>query len=229
MKIIAVTFLIFLASCSSWNYSNTSHWGDLKEEYKFCKIGANQSPIDIKLPFKDNDLKFSYSASEVELGRLNQITKFVFEKRDKMIIRKKNYYLRSIVFHHPSEHQINGEQQIMEMQVAHKSEDEQWATLAIFVKVGKENTEFNKLISLLEAKKNNAVADFNLTKVIKQNDQVFFYEGSLTTPPCTEGMKWYVMKNPIEMSKEQINKIIKLALSGKANARPLQVFNVNEY
>jgi carbonic anhydrase len=236
--LLAILTIISLTSCKkNWSYegkTSPQYWGDLKEEYKFCKIGYNQSPIDIDFtakedPAKQIQLKFSYSNSGVSKEQKNHNVKFTFDHKDYFVLRGREYYLQSIYFHHPSEHKINGEEQILEMQIFHKSDSEQTAVLSVFVKVGKENSEFNKLTDLLKNNKKDFWTEFNMDKVINQKDKIFFYDGSLTTPPCTEGIKWFIMKTPIEMSKDQINEIIKLALNGKANVRPVQEFHPELY
>jgi carbonic anhydrase len=241
MKLIStILILLFLPSCAQdWSYQgNTApqYWGSLKEEYKFCKIGYNQSPINIDFNakneqyiVKNDDLKFSYSSSGVTKEQDSHGAKFSFDRKDFMTLRKREYYLQAIQFHRPSEHKINGEDQILEMQIFHKSDNEQVAVLAVFVKLGKESPEFDKLIALLENNKKDVWSDFNVGKVLNKNDKIFFYDGSLTTPPCTEGIKWLVMKTPVEMSQIQVDKIIGLALKGIVNVRPLQEFHPDLY
>ncbi len=221
-----------LLSCSdNWDYSTASgpnNWGDLKEEYKFCKIGYNQSPIDVKeSDFSNNELKFFYNKSDIEKQFKNHAMIIEFDSRDFILRGKKKYFIRRAEFHHPSEHLIDGVAHSLEMQIYHKSDDEQWLAIAIFLEVGKENPEFKKLIEFFSNQKKEGVVD--LSKIVKQHDKIFFYDGSLTTPPCTEGMKWYVLKTAIEISKEQMNQIIKSTISVKTNARPVQKFNPEKY
>jgi carbonic anhydrase len=86
---------------------------------------------------------------------------------------------------------------------------------------------FNNLIDFLKSKK---IEDkFDLSKIIDETSLSFFYEGSFTTPPCTEGVKWYIMKNPIFISKEQMNTIIKSTIFVKSNARGVQKFNPEKF
>jgi carbonic anhydrase len=231
MKKISLLFLIILTSCTKiWSYDGLlgpQHWSGLKEEFKFCKIGNNQSPIDIKSAFKDEELKFSYSNSDVEKYHKNHVMQIEFDSRDFLLRGKKKYFVRHFEFHHPSEHLVDGKPHSLELQIYHKSEDEQWLALAIFLEVGKENSEFNSVIKFLSSKEKEGKID--LSRIVKENDQTFFYEGSLTTPPCSEGMKWYVMKTPIQVSKEQMNEIIKRGIFVKMNARPVQKFNPERY
>lgn len=223
---------IFCSSCvKNWSYhgkSGPQYWGSLKEEFKFCKIGYNQSPIDVKKSdFQKSILKFSYSPSRVEKEQKNYVLKLNFYDKNFLLLGRKKYFLDSIEFHHPSEHLINGKPASLEMQITHKSDDEQLLKLAIFLESGKENPEFEQIIKLLNSKKK--VGTINLGKILKTNDQTFFYEGSLTIPPCTEGVKWHLFKTPIEISKEQMNQIIKTAIFTKTNVRPVQQFHPEKY
>lgn len=230
-KFLTLFCAIFATSCANhWSYDGLlgpQHWGELKEEYKFCKIGYNQSPIDITSEFSDNELKFAYSNSDVEKQRAKHNLQIEFDSRDFLLRGKKKYFLRRIEFHHPSEHLINGQQHSLEMQIAHKSDDEQWLVLAIFLDVGKENSNFKQVVEFLQDKRKEGKID--LTKIVKANDKTFFYDGSFTTPPCREGVKWYVMKTPIEISKDQMNEIIKRGIFVKSNARPVQEYHSEKY
>ncbi len=232
MKKISALFLaLFLSSCDKiWTYDGVlgpQHWGDLKEEFKFCKIGYNQSPIDITEKFSDNELKFSYSKSDVEKNRKDHLLQVEFESRDHLLRGKKKYFARHFEFHHPSEHLVAGKAHSLEMQIYHKSEDEQWLVLAIFLEVGKENPNFKQITELLGSKEKEGKID--LSKIVNASDKIFFYDGSLTVPPCREGVKWYVMQTPIEVSKEQMNQIIKTGIFAKTNARPVQTYHPEKY
>jgi carbonic anhydrase len=231
MKKLFLIFLLLTASCKkNWSYEGSAspqHWGELDEKFKFCKIGYNQSPIDIKEKFEASDLKFFYVNSDVEKERGKYVLKINFDGKNILLRGKKKYFLQHLEFHHPSEHLIGGKPHSLELQIYHKSDDEQWLVLGIFLEVGKENSEFKKLISLMTSKADDA--KFNLEKIIKSNDQTFFYDGSNTTPPCKEGVKWYVMKTPLEISKEQMNQIIQSAIFVKTNSRPVQEFHPEKY
>ncbi len=220
-------FLFFLSSCGvkKWSYENQEKWGESSEN-KFCKIGYNQSPIDVKYDFSGGDLQFFYNNSEVEKKYLDYALRAEFFGKN-YVSRKRKYFVRYLDFHHPSEHLLNGEQQILEMQILHKSDDEQWLILAIFLEMGKLNSKFDELINFLESKKSEGKID--LRKIVNMSDQAFFYDGSFTTPPCREGVKWYVMKTPIQISKEQMNRIIKSAILVKSNARKIQEFHPEKF
>ena len=228
MKKFFLIFFAFIFSCKSqWSYESPGQWGDLDEKFKFCKIGYNQSPINIEDKFVESDLKFFYQLSDVEKVKKNYVQNINFDGENFLLRGKKKYWLHSIVFRHPSEHLIAGKQHSLEMQFYHKSEDEQSLVMAVFFELGDENSDFTSLINFLASKEREGRID--PIKFIKTSDKVFFYDGSLTTPPCKEGVKWYVMKTPLRISKEQMNTIIKSAIFAKSNARPAQVFHPEKY
>lgn len=232
VKLFLSIFLAFFTfSCAkNWSYQGKNaaqNWGSLSEEFKFCKIGYNQSPIDAKYGFEKNELKFSYQDSEVETLDKNYVRQIFFDNRDFVLRGKKKYFLRHLEFHHPSEHLVDSNQHSLEMQIYHKSEDEQLLVLAIFLEVGEENSAFNSIIKTLSKLEN--LPKINLAKIVKSDDKIFFYDGSITTPPCVEGVKWYIMKTPLKISKEQMNQIIKLAIFTKSNARIIQEFHPEKY
>lgn len=230
-KYLSFLLLIFTSACSNiWNYDGIfgpEKWGQMKEEFKFCKIGYNQSPIDITDNFKDSELKFSYANSDVEKKPTNHFLQVEFDSRDFVLRGKKKYFIRRIEFHHPSEHLVAGNPHSLELQIYHKSTDEQWLALAIFLELGEENPAFNQLIKTISGKKKDGKID--LSKIANEHDKMFFYDGSLTVPPCSEGVKWYVLKTPLKVSKNQMRAIIKAGIFAKTNARPVQKFNPEKY
>jgi carbonic anhydrase len=235
MKKFLAAFLFLVTSCNrDWSYSGKTgpdHWGELKEEYKFCKIGYNQSPIDIKnnddYEFEDHELQFSYSEVDVDTERKNYVQNINFDGTNFVMRGKKKYSLRKMSFHHPSEHLIDGKPHSLELQIFHKSDDEQLMVLAIFLEIGEENPGFDRLIKILSGKERNP--KFDLSKIVKANDLTFLYDGSLTTPPCSEGVKWFIMKTPLEISKEQMDQIIKRGIFVKSNVRPVREYNPEKF
>lgn len=229
MKKILLFALVFISSCNpKWNYENVEKWGELDEKYKFCKVGFNQSPVDVVQEFKDNGLEFNYQNSDLVKEKIPYQLRMNFYGKSFLTRVKKKYFLQNITFHHPSEHAVKGQPHSLEMQVAHKSDDEQWLILSVFFEVGEgENKNYSQLVDFISS--NAQEQKFNPKNLVNFGDKTFFYDGSFTTPPCLEGVKWYLMENVIKISKEQMNKIIKGAIFSKMNARNLQKFNPEKY
>lgn len=239
MKIISLLMVVCLFSCKvDWSYSgkgSPQNWAKISDKNKFCKIGYNQSPIDINSTMnKDfilNDLRFDYKTAEIEKLNAKYYQKINFYGKNFVFRGKKKYWLKYIEFHHPSEHLLDSSPHSLEMQIYHKSEDEQWLALSYFLEISaqnnNENLYFKNLINFLKSDK---IEDkFDLSKIIDEKSLSFFYEGSFTTPPCIEGVKWFIMKNPIFISKEQMNAIIKSTIFVKSNAREVQKFNSEKF
>jgi|APGre2960657423_1045063.scaffolds.fasta_scaffold00393_3 carbonic anhydrase len=233
---LKILILLTIVSCSpNWQYdskNSSKKWGDINEKFKFCKIGLNQSPIDVVADFSVSDLSFhfqkNHQQNNAEKERKDYVLKTVFFDQSFLQRMKKKYFLRYFEFHHPSEHLVKNQASSLEMQIAFKSEDEQWLMMSIFLEVGNHHKNFEEIISFVENKKQKE-GKIDLEKIIKKNDLVFFYEGSITTPPCTEGIKWYIYKTPIYISKEQMNIIIKNTIFTKTNARDVQKFNPEKF
>jgi carbonic anhydrase len=239
MKKISLLLVFFLFGCKAdWSYSgkgSPQNWANISKKNKFCKIGYNQSPIDINLSMnKDfilNDLKFDYKVAEIEKINEKYHQKINFYGKNFVFRGKKKYWLKYVEFHHPSEHLLDSSPHSLEMQIYHKSEDEQWLAVSFFLEIStknnNENLYFKNLINFLKSDK---IEDkFDLSKIIDETSLSFFYEGSFTTPPCVEGVKWYIMKNPIFITKEQMNAIIKSTIFVKSNAREVQKFNPEKF
>ena len=238
IKIFTFFTIFFITfSCGKnnhkWSYkgkNSPQFWGNITENYKFCKIGYNQSPINITLPFDNNNLSFLYQKVELDKKIMpNQLYLSVYGKNFVVnAVNKKKYHLQYIKFHKPSEHQVNGKFYDLEMQLVHKSEDEQWLIASFFIANNwQENPNFQQLIDFLNSK--NLTTNLDLKKNILYNSDSFFYEGSFTTPPCLEAVKWFVFKNPIFLSQDQINSIIKNTIFVSNNARPLQKFEPQKF
>ena len=146
-----------------------------------------------------------------------------------IVVDNKEYKLVQFHFHTPSEHQFNGKNFAMELHFVHKDENNQLAGLGLMIKEGTENTYLKKAWNVLPTEKtieNVKLAEpIDLMSLLPKNKNSFRYNGSLTTPPCSEAVKWVVLKEPIEMSKEQIDKFRKIFPD---NHRPVQPLNERE-
>ncbi|MFZ9470459.1 MAG: carbonic anhydrase family protein [Rickettsiales bacterium] len=240
MKIFLLFLSLFLANCSKdWSYKSNNgsqNWGDIKPEFKFCKVGYNQSPIDISSEMfqesNDNIVTTNYGNSEFEKIRQKYFMKINIFGKNFVQRKNKKFYAKYLEFHHPSEHHVDAVPHSLEMQIYHKSDDEQWLVLSYFLelnlaKIEDNNQNFADLIGFLNSKEKEFKTD--LKKLITNNENYFFYEGSFTTPPCKEGLKWYVYKEPIYLSKKQINQIIKSAIFTNYNARNIQKYNPSKF
>jgi carbonic anhydrase len=146
-----------------------------------------------------------------------------------IVVEGKEYKLAQFHFHTPSEHQFNGEHYDMELHLVHQDANGKLAVLGVMIQEGKQN---EKLASVWEAlpqeeTENDVSVDepVDLQALLPADQTSFHYNGSLTTPPCSEGVKWIVFEQPMEMSKEQIQAFQQIFPD---NHRPVQPLNERE-
>ncbi|KAA8998362.1 carbonic anhydrase family protein [Paenibacillus spiritus] len=218
-----------------WSYegdTSPQHWGELEEDFKTCELGKEQSPINIKpseatINKKLHPVEVKYSPSEVSLvnnGHTVQVS--VKGTGNTLTLEGKTYTLKQFHFHLPSEHEVDGKHAEMELHFVHQSEDGKLAVLGVLIKGGAENKELNKLWSRLPQKesKDPTVIDgtFDLKALLPADLHSYRYHGSLTTPPCSEGVQWTVLQQPITWSEEQIGAFRHLFPHDNRPVQPLE-------
>jgi carbonic anhydrase len=135
------------------------------------------------------------------------------------------YHVVQFHYHAPSEHEINGKRMAAEIHLVHKSADGKLAVIGLLLEEGAENAALSPFINNLPPEKSDVKdvnQQINAADLLPDIQTTFRYSGSLTTPPCTEGVSWLVMTTPIELSSEQLSKIENV--SG-TNNRPVQPLN----
>lgn len=216
-----------------WSYKETTgpaEWGNLDSAYAVCRLGKRQSPIDIvpskQVAVENNQaLKLNYKSSALKLLNNGHTLQIPYDEGSFISLEGKEYQLVQFHFHAPSEHTIAGESFALEAHLVHQSADNQLAVIGVMFKEGDENSFLNKFwgrIPVLEGTVDVAGATINTIELVPSVSAYYRYEGSLTTPPCTENVHWIVLQAGLEASKSQISKF--LAIFGE-NARPVQPLN----
>ncbi|KAH0453156.1 hypothetical protein IEQ34_017480 [Dendrobium chrysotoxum] len=230
----------------SFNYAGNgpSNWGNLATEYKSCSSGTIQSPINIlqdnaTLNTKLHDLSRLYVDANATLINNGFNVMLKFEKSGGLLLQDgKNYSLKELHWHAPSEHSIDTQLYPLELQMVHESEDEDGnvAIVAILYDFGNTDPFLYQLKdSVAQLAKEHCSRDEEIqvpigpirTKSLKRHSRRFFkYVGSLTTPPCTENVTWYILGKVRKVSKDQVALIkSSLAPEYQNNARPIQSLN----
>ena len=227
---------------AEWGYAKSNgpkKWCVLDPAFALCcedRAGASQTPVDIrtrkvkraKLP----KLHFKYAKrTELEVEHNGHtIEAKVPAGEGTLVIGEKSYGLVQFHWHHESEHAVDGRLLPMEMHLVHRASDGSLAVVGVFIVTGREHDELDEIFDHLpeHAGEQRAVHEFNLRKLLPEKHTTVRYSGSLTTPPCSEGVSWNVFLKPITMSHHQIREFEKL-FSGKefphGNRRPLQDLN----
>lgn len=214
-----------------WSYEGKAgpeHWSELTQDFHLCHDGKSQSPINIKDPIDGHlqalNLEYRTSAEKViNNGHTIQVT---VKEEDNFILDGEKFTLRQYHFHTPSENQINGHTFPLEVHFVHSKEDGDLAVVAVMFEVGKENPALDPLIAAMPKEQNQQVnidSDVDLRALFPEDLHYYRFSGSLTTPPCSEGLRWLVLKQPVTLSQAQLD-VFKQALK-TSNNRPLQYLN----
>ena len=230
------------AASAEWGYAKENgpkNWCDLDPAFALCcedRAAASQTPVDIKSKkvkrAKLPKLQFDYAKhTELEVEHNGHtIEAKVPAGEGTLTIGEKSYGLVQFHWHIQSEHAIDGHLLPMEMHLVHQASDGSLAVVGVFIVTGREHDELDEIFDDLPEHEGEqkAVPDFNLKKLFPEKRATVRYSGSLTTPPCSEGVSWNVFVKPITMSRHQIREFEKL-FSGKefphGNRRPLQDLN----
>ncbi len=211
-----------------WGYlgiEGPEHWGLLTKKYATCETGSKQSPIDIPtkgLSHRQETLDFHYNTSELHEMNNGHTVQVSHKSGCHVDINKRAYNLRQFHFHEPSEHHIDGKAFPMEMHLVHQDEAGHILVIAVMMEVGPEHPVIKNLWDWLPdqiGKETSIPLRASLRDVLPENTQHYTYSGSLTTPPCSEGVLWLVLIEPIKISEQSLRKFS--AIIGK-NARPVQ-------
>lgn len=218
---------------SHWGYSGEAgpeHWGSLKADYSACGAGTQQSPINIQtqraLASKVGNIQFSYKPTPVKVLNNGHTIQVNYAPGNTMTVGDKTYELLQFHFHSPSEHMINDKHSEMEVHLVHKAADGKLAVVGVMMNTGKALDVLAPVWSHLPHELNKITLNpgtINAADLLPANSQNYYhYMGSLTTPPCTESVSWYVMKDAVEVAAKQVAKFADLI---DKNARPVQDVN----
>lgn len=212
-----------------WDYKGENapeNWANLSDDFIKCAEGHFQSPIDIQTygaeAHPEISIDFQYHPSIIDEVNNGHTIQANLEEENAIVVSDKRYVLKQFHFHEPSEHQIDGIIYPMEMHLVHADSLGQLAVIGVFIKEGGENhflSEIWKEFPRHIEEHHKVTQPCDLLHLLPEDKAVFHYTGSLTTPPCTEGVNWYVMEHPISLSKAQIDRFRMLY---HGNNRPIQ-------
>lgn len=214
-----------------WGYTGSSaapYWGTLDEGYSLCSTGTAQSPVNIAKFLQEDlpDISPAYKPSPLEIVNNGHTLQVNFTPGSGFTADGVHYNLLQMYFHTPSEHYLDGAPYPMEVHFVHKAEDGTLAVIGAMMKVGAHNPVIegiwqNAPIEAGGAKSIDSV-EINAADLLPASLEYYRYDGSLTTPPCTEGVRWHVLKEPVEVSEAQLKAFQALF---PVNARPIQPLN----
>jgi carbonic anhydrase len=216
-----------------WDYGSTNGpqaWGRMAPEFNLCAIGKRQSPINIEegntLAGPAEPIQFSYNPSNATVVNNGHTIQVDVSGENSITVRGTSYRLDQFHFHTPSEEQVNGKRFAMVAHLVHKSDTGQLAVVAVLLEVAGSNILIDKVWTYMPLDAGDRVAMprelLDLNELLPADQRYYQFMGSLTTPPCTEGVLWLVLKQPVKISKLQYKLFSQLYPN---NARPVQPVN----
>lgn len=217
-----------------WGYSEANgpeRWAALSPEFKTCAIGTQQAPIDLKGAVKAQLGRLDVRYGPIPLRVVNNGHTIQVNVSpgagNRLTLGDKRFDLQQFHFHAPSEHLLDGKRFGMELHLVHASAEKEFAVLGVLMALGKPNPALAPIWSTLSdatAAEKTTGGDFDPATLLPRKSRAFYrYNGSLTTPPCSEGVNWVVFREPIEVGEEQARKFADLFHGN--NARPVQPLN----
>lgn len=214
-----------------WGYAGEqgpAHWGDLSSEYRACENGDLQSPVELStataISVPCEPLRFRYRSSSLYIKNEGVGLRLGYDRGSYLVVDGLSYELVEVRFHVPAEHAIDGRVADAELQLIHGNNRGDIAIVAVPVEAGRRVNQ--TLRRILEHAPSRPGEQFfgrnigiNALFVLPGRKDYFAYRGSLTRPPCTEGVRWLVLHNPLEVDVVEIRRLAQLI---GTNARPLQ-------
>ncbi len=213
-----------------WQYGGKygpANWGDLEGDFATCKTGKAQSPIDIRGAVKAAlpPIGFHYTTSPAEIVNNGHTIQVNLAQGGTVDLASGTYKLVQFHFHAPSEEKVGGHPYAMVAHLVHSNDAGELAVVAVLFKEGRANPALAKVFGAMPAEeggKAELAGGFDAAALLPARGEYYAFMGSLTTPPCSEGVHWQVLKQPAEVSKEQLAAFRKLY---PMNARPVQALH----
>lgn len=222
------------AQTAHWTYEGEDgppKWGELDPAYSTCALGREQSPIDIRqakraaLP----RLQFDYHSAPLNIVNNGHTIQVNYSPNSALIVGSKRYTLKQFHFHHPSEERISGRGSELVAHLVHADENGHLAVVAVLFRTGSANALLDALWSHMPRETGNNVqtseVTLNVHDLLPATLGYYTFRGSLTTPPCSEGVIWFVMKQRVTLSEDQVKAFADIYPD---NARPIQPTNGRE-
>ena len=219
------------ASGGHWGYTDAiapEHWGSLDPAYALCDTGVNQSPINLT-DFIESELepiRFNYTGLVTEIVHNGHTVQAKYTAGSTITVNGHTFSLKQFHFHTPAENLINGERFQMEAHFVHADPDGNLAVIAVMYNIGEENAELNKIWRQMPDEAGQGAGMSSQVRadyLLPEKKEYYRFNGSLTTPPCTEGVLWLVMKDPVSVSEAQVRQLAEAL--GHPNNRPVQPVN----
>jgi carbonic anhydrase len=226
-KTEAVVVATMPARGTHWSYEGEhgpANWGKINVDWAKCSTGNRQSPIDIRDGMKVDleQIVFDYKPSAFNVTDNGHTIQVTMSGGNYITLQNRMYELVQFHFHRPSEERINGRGFEMVMHLVHRDAEGKLAVVALMLERGKTHPMIQTVWNNLPLEKNDTVSPtivLDVSEMLPSRRDYYTFMGSLTTPPCSEGVLWLVMKEPVQASPAQMALFSRLY---PLNARPIQ-------
>jgi len=219
-----------------WSYTGPggpANWGDLEHDYSSCRLGKDQSPINIRDAVARKSelpaIEFEYKASTLKIIDNGHSIQINYEPGSFISVGGHRYELVQFHFHKPSEEHFNGKSFDMVAHLVHRDMEGKLAVVAVLLAKGGANPLIRTLwTNIPKEKETEKVVEsvkIDASELLPAEKGYYTFTGSLTTPPCSEGVTWFVLRSPTTISAQEIARFGK---SYPMNARPVQPLNGRE-
>lgn len=210
----------------SWSYAGDTgpaQWGTLSDEYATCASGTAQSPINIQMADLESadlpPLEFGYGSATLRVEDGGHGMKATPTAEQRLTIDGEVYTLQQFHVHAPSEHTVDGESYPLEVHFVHENAAGQLAVVGLMAESGEPASAFAPFVTAMSSGSDDARATTSIADLLPDDLEYVTYPGSLTTPPCSEGVRWIVLTTPVQLSAAQV---ATLAGGHGATNRPTQ-------
>ena len=212
-----------------WEYEGdhgAAKWGDMDSKFKACSVGAEQSPIDLTdaIRASGDHIGLSWKAEAFEVVNNGHTIQLNAKAGGTLTIGARKYELKQFHFHTPSEHAFGGKRTAMEVHFVHATPEGRLAVIGVLMVGGGKSSAFSTIMANAPKKEGAATLKDKMSPeaFLPKSREYFRYEGSLTTPPCSEVVDWNVFSKTISVADADIAAFQALF---PMNARPLQPLN----
>ena len=211
-----------------WGYSGEEgpdHWGELDPAYEICAKGLNQSPINLTgfIEAELEPITFEYSGLVTEVVNNGHSIQANYAAGSTIKAAGRTFELKQFHFHSPSENHIDGKEFPLEAHFVHVDTEGHIAVIGVMFEIGEENPGLRKLWKQMPEEEGTRAAmatQVRADELLPADRDYYRFNGSLTTPPCTEGVYWFMMKNYLTASREQVEQFTRVM--GHPDNRPIQ-------
>ncbi len=229
--VVLMTSIVLAGEKAHWGYSGhegPEHWGELDPKYAPCSEGRNQSPVNLTGMIESElpPIAINYQSGGNEILNNGHNVGVNYKPGSTITVEGNEFELKQFHFHAPGENTIEGRSYPMEAHFVHTDKEGRLAVISVMFKTGEKNAELEKAWAHMPEKageKNALPKSVDGDNLLPKDRDYYRFSGSLTTPPCSEGVLWLVMKNFDTASKEQIDKFAHTM--HHPNNRPVQPLN----